>query len=118
MSATRGGAEAPVGHRGHAARPLIENPIDKLSDEQIKELGELFDQLHEEVKNDLGERDATYIRSIIELQRRLAVLGRILVAGSKYRPPAGHGRRRAGDRPRSSRTWRSATTSCTASGTG
>src|SRR5215210_7910465 len=65
---------------------LIENPIDRLTPEQIKEIGELFDKLHEEVKNDLGERDATYIRSIIELQRRLAVLGRILIAGSKYRP--------------------------------
>ncbi len=65
---------------------LIENPIDRLTPEQIEEIGKLFDQLHEEVKNDLGERDATYIRSIIELQRRLAVLGRILIAGSKYRP--------------------------------
>jgi linoleoyl-CoA desaturase len=64
---------------------LIENPIAHLSDEQIKEIGEKFDKLHEEVKNDLGERDAAYIHSIIELQRRLAVLGRILVAGSKFR---------------------------------
>ncbi len=85
MSATQ---EAPkrLSSIEDTGETLIENPIDKLSDEQIKELGELFDKLHEEVKNDLGERDATYIRSIIELQRRLAVLGRILVAGSKYRP--------------------------------
>ena len=65
---------------------LIENPIERLTPEQIKEIGRLFDQLHEDVKCDLGERDATYIRSIIELQRRLAVLGRVLIAGSKYRP--------------------------------
>jgi linoleoyl-CoA desaturase len=64
---------------------LIESPLSRLSDEQIKELGKLFDELHEDIKCDLGERDATYIRSIIELQRRLAVLGRILVAGSKFR---------------------------------
>jgi linoleoyl-CoA desaturase len=64
---------------------LIENPIAKLTDEQIKEIGEKFDRLHEEVKKDLGERDATYIHSIIELQRRLAVLGRLLVVGSKFR---------------------------------
>jgi fatty acid desaturase len=64
---------------------LIDNPIDELSDEQIEAIGKAFDQLHEDVKNDLGERDATYIRSIIELQRRLAVLGRILIAGSKFR---------------------------------
>jgi linoleoyl-CoA desaturase len=65
---------------------LIDNPIDALSKEDLKAIGETFDALHEEVKNDLGERDATYIRSIIELQRRLAVLGRVLVFGSKYRP--------------------------------
>ena len=97
---------------------LIESPLAKLSDEQIKEIGKKFDQLHDEVFDDLGERDATYIRSIIELQRRLAVLGRILVAGSRFRAAAGVGRGRARRRPRSSRTWRSATTSCTVSGTG
>jgi linoleoyl-CoA desaturase len=64
---------------------LIESPLAKLSDEQIKEIGKKFDQLHEEVKNDLGERDAAYIHSIIELHRRLALLGRVLIAGSKFR---------------------------------
>jgi linoleoyl-CoA desaturase len=64
---------------------LIESPLSKLSDEQIKEIGKKFDQLHEEVKNDLGDRDAAYIHSIIELHRRLALLGRLLIAGSKFR---------------------------------
>ncbi len=64
---------------------LIENPISKLSQEQIEEIGKLFDELHEDVKSDLGERDAQYIHSVIELQRRLAILGRILIAGSKFR---------------------------------
>jgi linoleoyl-CoA desaturase len=64
---------------------LIESPLAKLSDEQIKEIGKKFDQLHEEVKNDLGDRDAAYIHSIIELHRRLALLGRVLIAGSKFR---------------------------------
>ena len=57
-----------------------------LTPEQIEEIGEAFQKIHDDVYSDLGERDATYIRSIIELQRRLAVLGRILIAGSKYRP--------------------------------
>jgi linoleoyl-CoA desaturase len=65
---------------------LIDNPIDELSDEEIKAIGKEFEQLHEEVKADLGERDAKYIHSIIELQRRLAVLGRVLIVGSKFRP--------------------------------
>ncbi len=64
---------------------LIESPLSKLTEEQIKEIGEKFDRLHEEVKSDLGDRDARYIHSIIELQRRLALLGRILIAGSKFR---------------------------------
>jgi linoleoyl-CoA desaturase len=64
---------------------LIESPLAKLSDEQIKEIGKKFDQLHEEVKSDLGDRDARYIHSIIELHRRLALLGRVLIAGSKFR---------------------------------
>ncbi|MGI8623430.1 MAG: fatty acid desaturase family protein [Solirubrobacteraceae bacterium] len=65
---------------------LIDNPLDRLSDEQLRDIGEAFDKLHSDVKASLGERDAKYIRSMIELQRRLAVLGRILTFGSKYRP--------------------------------
>ena len=65
---------------------LIDNPMNRLTEAQLKEIGEAFDQLHDDVKGDLGERDAKYIRSMIELQRRLAVLGRILTFGSKYRP--------------------------------
>ena len=43
-------------------------------------------QLHEEVKDDLGDRDARYIRSIIELHRRLGLMGRVLLVGSRYKP--------------------------------
>ena len=64
----------------------IENPLHRLTDEQIEEIGREFDQLHEEVKADLGDRDARYIRGIIGLQRRLALLGRVLLIGSRYRP--------------------------------
>ena len=35
-----------------------ENPIHKLSAEQLEALGREFDELHEYVKEDLGERDA------------------------------------------------------------
>src|SRR5919112_1897013 len=66
--------------------PELENPLHRLTEEQIEELGRKFDELHDEVKSDLGERDARYIRGIIDLQRRLALLGRILLIGSRFRP--------------------------------
>src|ERR687884_2052289 len=64
----------------------VENPIHGLSEEQLEEIGRKFDELHEQVKADLGDRDARYIRGIIGLHRRLALLGRVLLIGSRYRP--------------------------------
>src|SRR3954463_792629 len=63
-----------------------ENPLHNLTDEQIEAIGKEFDELHEQVKADLGERDAAYIRGVISLQRRLALLGRVILLGSRYRP--------------------------------
>ena len=53
------------------------NPLSVLSDEQLAEIGRELDALHDEVKADLGDRDAAYINGIIALQRRLALLGRV-----------------------------------------
>jgi linoleoyl-CoA desaturase len=64
----------------------IENPLNRLTDEQIEAIGKEFDALHDEVFEDLGERDARYIRGIIDLHRRLALLGRVLLVASRYRP--------------------------------
>jgi linoleoyl-CoA desaturase len=64
----------------------IENPLNRLTDEQIEAIGKEFDALHDEVFEDLGDRDAKYIRGIIDLHRRLALLGRVLLIGSRYRP--------------------------------
>jgi fatty acid desaturase len=63
-----------------------ESPLARLSDDQIEELGKEFDALHDEVYDDLGERDRKYIVSMIELHRRLAVMGRVLLLFSRYRP--------------------------------
>src|SRR3954449_3160111 len=63
----------------------VENPLHRLTDEQIEALGQEFDDLHEEVKSNLGERDSAYIHGIISLQRRLALLGRVLLIGSRYK---------------------------------
>src|SRR3954470_7484324 len=65
----------------------IENPIKRLTPEQLDELAEEFQKIHDEVFDDLGEHDAHYIRSIIELQRRLAAVSRIFLLASRY-PPA------------------------------
>ncbi len=61
------------------------NPLAALSDEQLAEIGKEFDQLHEEVRADLSDRDAAYIRGVIALQRRLALLGRVELFASRTR---------------------------------
>src|SRR3954467_9827158 len=71
----------------------IENPLHRLTADQIEALGNEFDQLHDEVFDDLGDRDARYIRSMIDLHRRLALLGprlprrgRVRRGGSRFKP--------------------------------
>src|SRR5690349_820576 len=63
-----------------------ENPLHKLTAEQLEELGREFDELHEYVKDDLGDRDAKYIRSIIELHRRLGLIGRAELLAASFWP--------------------------------
>ncbi len=79
-------------HNGNGPAPPAEvdgseNPLHRLTAEQIEQLGREFDELHEQVKADLGERDARYIRSMIVLQRRLALLGRAELIASRWRIP-------------------------------
>jgi NADPH-dependent stearoyl-CoA 9-desaturase len=69
-----------------AAPPEIQSPLKRLSAEQIEQLGEEFQKIHDEVFDSLGERDAKYIHSIIGLQRRLALLGRVELFGARYWP--------------------------------
>jgi linoleoyl-CoA desaturase len=68
-----------------AAAPT--NPLHRLTPEQIDAIGTEFQAVGDEVRADLGERDADYIRSIIEFHRRLAALSRIVLMASRY-PPA------------------------------
>ena len=65
---------------------MIESPLARLSDEQIAELGREFDAIHDEVFAELGDRDRRYIVSMIEMHRRLVVLGRVLLLASRYWP--------------------------------
>jgi linoleoyl-CoA desaturase len=77
------------GHRsdGAVATAEPENPLHRLTPEEIEEIGREFDELHEQVRADLGDRDARYIRSMIGLQRRLALIGRVELMFSRWRAP-------------------------------
>ena len=87
-----------------------DSPLPTLSAEQIEELAEEFDAIHDEVFADLGDRDRRYITSMIAMQRRLAVLGRVLLLGIALHARVAARHRGCSRWPRSSRTWRSATT--------
>jgi linoleoyl-CoA desaturase len=65
---------------------MIESPLARLSQEDIEALGREFDAIHDEVFAELGTRDAKYIRSMIEMHRRLLVLSRAILLFSRYRP--------------------------------
>jgi NADPH-dependent stearoyl-CoA 9-desaturase len=65
---------------------LIESPLTSLTPQQIEQIGREFDAIHDEVKAELGDRDRVYITSMIEMHRRLVVLGRVLLLTSRYRP--------------------------------
>jgi len=62
-----------------------ENPLAHLSPEQLDELAREFDAIRDRVTAELGTRDRRYIESMIEMQRRLAVLGRAVLLGSRNR---------------------------------
>jgi fatty acid desaturase len=65
---------------------MIESPLTRLTTEQIDELGREFDAIHDEIFAELGDRDRRYIVSMIEMHRRLVVLGRVFLLASRHRP--------------------------------
>jgi NADPH-dependent stearoyl-CoA 9-desaturase len=62
------------------------NPLHRLTPEQIEEIGQEFQRLHDEVYADLGAEDAHYIRSMVQFQRRLATIGRVELIASRFSP--------------------------------
>jgi fatty acid desaturase len=62
------------------------NPLYKLNEQQLEELGKKFDDLHDEIFGDLGEVDARYIRNMIQLQRRLVAMSRGVLLFSRFKP--------------------------------
>jgi linoleoyl-CoA desaturase len=62
------------------------SPLAHLSADQLDQLADQLDEIRDRVFADLGERDRRYIESMIAMQRRLAVMGRVLLLGARYRP--------------------------------
>src|SRR6185312_15624796 len=90
-----------------------QNPIAHLSAEDIENLGRELDAIRQQVLDSRGERDADYIRSVIDFQRKLELGSRAVLLFSLF-PPAWLAGTPASRSRRSWRTWKSATTSCTA----
>ena len=90
----RGTAAARHRHRHRPSSPRPQgrfedepdNPLARLTPEQIEELGREFDAIHDEVYAELGDRDSRYIRSTIKLHRQLVLAARAMLLGSRYRP--------------------------------
>ncbi len=70
-----------------AIQKKTHNPIAHLSDEDIENLGRELDALRREVLDSRGERDASYIRKVIDVQRKLEVASRGVLLFSLF-PPA------------------------------
>jgi fatty acid desaturase len=88
MSGQNGASAASA--NGYAASSTAfppDHPLARLTREQIDEIGDAFQKIGDDVRADLGESDARYIRSLIEFHRRLAALARIELMASRY-PPA------------------------------
>lgn len=50
---------------------MAENPLHRLTAEQIEAIGRELDELHEEVSSDLGDRDAAYIVGGYQVEHHL-----------------------------------------------
>jgi len=64
----------------------VQSPLAHLSEAQLEELAREFDAIRDRVHAELGDRDRRYIESMIAMQRRLAVVSRVLLLGARYRP--------------------------------
>ncbi|HWG95406.1 MAG TPA: acyl-CoA desaturase [Mycobacteriales bacterium] len=70
-----------------AVQNLPESPVAHLSAEDVEALGRELDALREQVLASRGERDAAYIRKVIDAQRKLELSSRALLLVSLF-PPA------------------------------
>src|ERR1700761_3039170 len=66
---------------------LEQNPIAHLGDDDIENLGRELDAIRQDVLDSRGERDAVYIRNVIDFQRKLELASRGVLLFSLL-PPA------------------------------
>jgi fatty acid desaturase len=62
------------------------NPVAHLSAADIEQIGRELEAIRQSVLETRGERDAAYIRRVIDAQRKLEMSGRALLLLSRYRP--------------------------------
>ena len=70
-----------------ALQKKAHNPIGHLSSEDIEQLGRELDAIREQIIASRGERDAAYIRKVIDVQRKLELSSRAILLFSLF-PPA------------------------------
>ncbi|OBJ07638.1 fatty acid desaturase [Mycobacterium sp. 1482292.6] len=66
-----------------AVKNAADNPLGRLSEQELEKLAKEFDAIHDEVFADLGDRDRRYIKNVISAQRQIVVAGRILLLASR-----------------------------------
>jgi fatty acid desaturase len=64
-----------------------ENPTAHLTPEDVEQIGVELDAIRQDVLDSRGERDAAYIRRVVEVQRRLELGSRAVLLASAF-PPA------------------------------
>ena len=62
------------------------NPTAHLTPEDIEQIGIELDAIRQEVLDSRGERDAAYIRKVVDVQRRLELASRAVLLGSALPP--------------------------------
>jgi fatty acid desaturase len=62
------------------------DPVAHLTPADIEALGDELDEIRNSVLESRGERDAAYIRRVIDTQRKLEMAGRVLLLASRHRP--------------------------------
>jgi linoleoyl-CoA desaturase len=70
-----------------ALQKKTDNPIAHLTAEDIELIGKELDTIRQEVRDSLGEADARYIRTVIDVQRKLELGSRAVLLASMF-PPA------------------------------
>jgi linoleoyl-CoA desaturase len=70
-----------------ALQKKAHNPIAHLSAEDVEQLGRELDAIREQIIASRGERDAAYIRKVIDVQRKLELTSRAILLFSLF-PPA------------------------------